>query len=277
MNKLYKNLLKQILAEGTQVSGRNGGYLSCIGLPQLCFTKCPTITVLRPAYKLAALELWWMLQPEDTPVPQPVAHWWVKQLNVDSRYINGYGYQLRQSTYRRPDKTYGHFDQIKYVQQTAVENPGSRHILLSCWNTGEMATITQANQCIGSPACCHDTATQFFVRNGTLWMKTYQRSCDMRLGFIHNVYQSWMLLSWMAHCCNYSVGGVYYVLGDAHIYTDSTHMSAVQQIIDIPDSVLDSMPEPKFSYTPSGKEFIATDFSVTDIPEPLVTTKSKLM
>lgn len=277
LNSLYKKLLKEILDNGVLMQGRNGGYWSHIGLPQLCFTKPPLITVIRPAFSLAALETWWVLQGEDVPVPSRLSHWWANQLNPENKYINGYGYQFRQSTYRKPDKSIGHFDQIEYIKRMLRESPGSRHSVISAWNTGEMATIVQANECSGSPACCHDTVTQFFVRNNALWLKTYQRSADMRLGFVHNIYQSWIILEYIAYVTGYSVGGVYYVLGDAHIYNEATHLKAVAAIVSYSDEVLDNMPEPTFSYCPTSENFNDTDFTVTNIPEPLVTQKSVLL
>jgi thymidylate synthase len=77
---------------------------------------------------------------------------------------------------------------------------------------------------------CHSTLVQFFVRFGTLYMTSYQRSADLLLGVPHNWLQSWALLLWFAHHSNLDVGHLLWLFGDAHIYQEPSHLDTIEAI-----------------------------------------------
>jgi thymidylate synthase len=175
-NEIYTTLLKQIMMDGEVVTTRNSEAYSHFTLPNVTFTKLPLITLRKTAWKKALREMEWFLSG-DSKCPDELLDWWDGQLDERNCLIDGYGQQLRSSSYF----DYGwmevdSFDQIKFIRDALKNNPNSRRLLMTTWNAGEMAHITKTNQNPNTPTCCHSIVVQFFVRNGCLSMKTYQRS-----------------------------------------------------------------------------------------------------
>jgi thymidylate synthase len=175
-NEIYTTLLRQIVMDGDVVSTRNSEVYSHYALPNVTFTKLPLITLRKTAWKKALREMEWFLSG-DSKCPEELLDWWGGQLDERNCLIDGYGQQLRSSSYfycgwMEADS----FDQIKFIQDALKNNPNSRRLLMTTWNAGEMAHITETNQNPNTPTCCHSIVVQFFVRNGCLSMKTYQRS-----------------------------------------------------------------------------------------------------
>lgn len=190
-------------------------------------------------------------------------------------YLSGYADQ-----FRRCDTGLGsHFDQVQYVMDGLRNNPNSRRLVITTWNPWEMAHITEINENQNTPSCCHGSLIQFFVRHGHVFMTHYQRSSDMLLGFQHNAIQYWALLLYFAHHVGLKPGYMKFVMGDAHIYQEESHIEAVHQILDIR---IDCMTENSFEliYQPQEgtTEFKSSDFVMKGvIPEPKVLTKPKLL
>ena len=173
-NEIYTNLLKQIMMDGDVVTTRNSEVYSHYDLPNVTFTSVPLVTLRKTAWKKALREMEWFLSG-DSKCPEELLDWWDGQLNEDNHLVDGYGNQLRGSTYSC-GQFVDSFDQVKFIQDALKNNPNSRRLLMTTWNAGEMAYITRANKNPNTPTCCHSIVVQFFVRNGYLSMKTYQRS-----------------------------------------------------------------------------------------------------
>jgi len=175
-NEIYTNLLKQIMMDGDVVNTRNSEVYSHYDLPNVTFTSVPLVTLRKTAWKKALREMEWFLSG-DEKCPEELLDWWHGQLDLEGRLIDGYGQQLRNSTCLNWPVLYSHgFDQVEFIQKALKDNPNSRRLLMTTWNAGEMAHITDTNQNPNTPTCCHSIVVQFFVRNGCLSMKTYQRS-----------------------------------------------------------------------------------------------------
>ena len=227
-NKIYAALLKEIIKEGDEVTTRNSDVYSHFNLPNTTFTQAPLVTVRKTAWKKALREMEWFLSG-DSKCPEELLDWWHGQLNEYGWLVDGYGEQLRYSSYSDPDDA---FDQVKFIQKALKENPNSRRLLMTVWNPGDMANITDSNDNPNTPTCCHSIVVQFFVRNGYLSMKTYQRSADMLLGVPHNWIQSWAMLMWFAHHAGLKVGSMTWMWGDAHIYKEESHLQTVSKILE---------------------------------------------
>jgi thymidylate synthase len=194
----------------------------------------------------------------------------------------------------------GSFDQIAYILDGLKNHQHSRRLVMTSWNTGEMANITKTNNNPQTPSCCHSTVLQFFVVNGELHIKHYARSQDMLLGFQANIVQYWALLTYFAFHSNLKVGSLTWVFGDAHIYNEESHIEAAEQIISfgkshrkiVQNNAAGLIYENKKStlklnlvYNYSGEidafgtpRFAAADFTVEgEIPKPTVLTKPKLL
>jgi thymidylate synthase len=269
-NEIYTTLLKQIMMDGDVVNTRNSEVYSHFTLPNVTFTKLPLITLRKTAWKKALREMEWFLSG-DSKCPDELLDWWDGQLNPHNMYFDGYACQLRSSL----DKQEFYFDQVAFILEGLKNNPNSRRLLMTVWHPASMAYITQANDNPNTPTCCHSIVVQFFVRNGCLSMKTYQRSADMLLGVPHNWVQSWAMLMWFAHHAGLKVGSMTWMWGDAHIYRETSHLSTVSDLI-----AFDLTQDPPLSmvYTPTSEDFKASDFTIQGtIPCPVITTRPKLL
>ena len=272
-NKIYAALLKEIIKEGDEVTTRNSDVYSHFNLPNTTFTSAPLVTVRKTAWKKALREMEWFLSGE-RKCPEELLDWWDGQLHPHTKeYIDGYSEQLRSSIYTDYGDSWA-FDQVEFIQKALKENPNSRRLLMSVWNPGSMANITDSNDNPNTPTCCHSIVVQFFVRNGYLSMKTYQRSADMLLGVPHNWIQSWAMLMWFAHHAGLKVGSMTWMWGDAHIYKEESHLQTVSKIL---EAQAEDCPV-ELVYTPTTDAFKASDFSIVgEIAQPVVSIRPRLL
>lgn len=281
MNKtdiVYAGLLSNILATGDKLVTRNHAAISKIDLQSITFDECPLVTVRKTAWQKALREMEWFMSG-NAKCPDELLDWWDGQLNKDSELLAGYPWQLRYSSsvdYRCGSPSY--FDQVAFIKRELREHPNSRRLLISTWNPGEMAFITEYNHNSNTPTCCHGIVVQFFVRNGKLHMTHYQRSADMLLGVPHNWIQYWALLTYFAHHAGLEVGTMQWLWGDAHIYDEESHAGTAEDIISCAVSALNNNDNVTLEYSPTSEDFKAADFKIVGtIPKPLVTARPRLL
>jgi thymidylate synthase len=280
---IYQSLLNKILKEGDEITTRNSETFSDITISGVTFKETPLVTVRKTAWKKAIREMEWFMSGNDN-CPEELLSWWEGQLDKNGDYRDGYARQFRWSRLNSIiDELI--FDQIKFILNSLKTNPNSRRLILTSWNPGEMAYITEVNNNPNTPTTCHNTCTQFFVRNGALHLKTYQRSADMLLGVPHNWIQTWALLLYFAYHSNLDVGTLQWSFGDAHIYKEDSHLTTANEIIDLPLTSL-ARDIPTLVYSPMEIEyddslvpiFKTSDFFMEgEIPDPLVTGRPKLI
>jgi thymidylate synthase len=275
----YARLLAVVLYGGTRLETRNAVTISSLTTEPLTFWRTPLVTLRKTAWKMALRELEWFMS-WDSKCPNVLLPWWEKQLDSDGRYLFGYPEQYRAFT--RFDYGDGDsFDQIGFLLDNLKNHPHSRRLILTAWNPGEMAHICEANGNQNTPTTCHSTVIQFFVREGLLHAKHYQRSADLLLGVPHNWIQHWALLMYLARHTGLKVGSLRWDFGDAHIYAEHSHLQAVTEICrpgQLPECTAELV------YTFSGALdhtglplFKAADFLMEgDVPAPITTIKPKL-
>lgn len=216
--KQYHDLLKRVLAEGTEKSDRTGtGTISVFGHQSRYDMSegFPMITTKKLHLKSIIYELLWFLAG-DTNVKylqeNGVRIWneWADE-NGDLGHI--YGYQWRSW----PDYNGEHIDQITEVVNTIKNNPDSRRIIVSAWNVADIPNMNLPP--------CH-AFFQFYVANGKLSLQLYQRSADIFLGVPFNIASYALLLMMMAQVTGLEAGEFVHTLGDAHIYTN--HLEQVK-------------------------------------------------
>lgn len=232
------------------------------------------VTVRKTAWKKALLELQWFFSG-NPKCPDELLNWWDGQLDKFNCYLSGYSDQFRFFNNYSSD-----LDQVQFILSEIKQNPNSRRMVMTVWNSADMIAITEKNKNPNTPACCHSTVIQFFVRNGELHIKTYQRSADMLLGVPHNWIQAWAMLLYFAYHSSLSVGTMTWIPGDAHIYNENHHIECAKEII-----IKNAPPcYAKLIYHPESIEYDvnsipvlkASDFSIEgDIPDPVVTIKPK--
>jgi thymidylate synthase len=109
-------------------------------------------------------------------------------------------------------------DQIKRLVAGLKHNPYGRRHIISAWNPGELGNMALPP--------CH-TFCQFYVVNGKLSCKMYQRSADFFLGVPFNIASYALFTHMIAQVCGLEVNEFIHTFGDAHIYLD--HMDAVKE------------------------------------------------
>lgn len=136
---------------------------------------------------------------------------WVREYEIgeEGYEYHGHGYYEVESTY---------IDQIVQVIESIKSNPDSRRHIVSAWNVVEIASMALPP--------CH-TIFQFYVANGKLDCKLYQRSADAFLGVPFNIASYALLTMIIAQVCDLEVGRFIHTFGDAHIY--SNHIEQVKE------------------------------------------------
>jgi len=276
-NKIYQNIIRTILQDGTAVETRNHRAVKHPLLPEFTLTSTPLITLRRTAWRKAVREWEWFMSGSKQ-CPEDLLDWWDGQLSPQGNYIDGYGEQFRNATGRAMST-----DQVWNLLYGLRNHPHSRRHVLTTWNAADMAYITTANSNPRTPTCCHGTTLQFHVTGRTLHLYHYQRSADVLLGLPHNLIQYWAFLLYVAHHTSLVPGQLTYKLGDAHIYDEPSHLEAAKAIIEaeLPDTV------PDLHYKPSNQlpgdetglpKFSLYSFEMTgDVPPPATTVRPTLL
>ena len=285
--KQYHELLLQILQHGVTKSDRTGtGTISLFG-PQMEFDLAegfPLITTKRMFTKGIIAELLWFLEGStderrlaeiqyDLPKEALVGKSTIWTANADAQgkslgYTNTdlvkqlgpiYGKQWRCVTDTTvtlhstiSSGTIRSIDQIAQLIESIKSNPDSRRHIVSAWNVAEIDEMALPP--------CH-TMFQFYVANGKLDCKLYQRSADAFLGVPYNIASYALLTMLIAQVCGLQPGRFIHTFGDAHIYL--SHIDKVNEQL---SRSVDTYPLPDMQINPtitSIDEFTMDDFILT--------------
>jgi len=264
----YRKLIQQVIELGDLIETRNHEAYSLISSDTIIFVETPLVTLRKTAWRKALREMEWFLSGE-AKCPDELLDWWDGQLDPRGHYTAGYGEQLRH---------YGYcFDQIESLIKGIKEHPYSRRHVITTWNPHEMSIIARLNNNPRTPSTCHGTIIQYFVRDGRLSARTYQRSCDVILGCIHNWIQHWALLLWLANQTSLGVGSLIWNFGDLHIYNEESHLEVAKAIIDAGEYAYWSRESSRLIYNGSG-DFKTSDFELKGVIDaPVSTMRPKLL
>lgn len=239
----YLKLIKDILQNGSQETGRNGSTISIFGNSMRFSLKdgtLPLLTTKKMAWKTCFRELMWFIrgQTDNHILSEEGVHIWDENTSrnfLDSRGLTtlregligpGYGFQWRNyggvydSNTGNTDCS-GGVDQLKQIIE-ALKDPlqrSSRRLVMTAWNP------LQLDEMALPP--CH-ILCQFNVREGKyLSCALYQRSGDVGLGVPFNIASYSLFTHILAVHCGLVADEFVYFLGNAHIYTD--HIDALRQ------------------------------------------------
>lgn len=106
----------------------------------------------------------------------------------------------------------GSKDQLLYVIDLIKNNPTSRRIAMTFWNADDAEKGVLYN--------CHGSFLQWFVEDGKLHLKSYQRSADYFMGAPFNLSSYALLNAMIARECNLEPGWIKYEFGDTHLYNN---------------------------------------------------------
>ncbi|MDR1360707.1 MAG: thymidylate synthase [Rickettsiales bacterium] len=128
-----------------------------------------------------------------------------------------YGYQWRYFSAEYPgfdSRDIIGIDQVSNVLKQLKKDPSDRRMIVSAWNPKDIPDMALPP--------CH-ILHQVLVKNGTLSLSWYQRSCDMFLGVPFNIASYALLLKLYAKEGGFKEGWLVGFLNDAHIYENHTN------------------------------------------------------
>lgn len=218
--KIYQDLLRRLLAEGTAKEDRTGtGTRSLFGC-QLRFDLTagfPLLTTKKVHLKSVIYELLWFLRG-DSNVRYLQEHGvsiWDEWADARGELGPIYGKQWR--SWATADG--GTIDQIQTVLAELRRNPDSRRLLVSAWNVGELDRMALPP--------CH-VLFQFYVANGRLSCQLYQRSADIFLGVPFNIASYALLTHMVAQQTGLQPGEFIWTGGDCHLYLNHLEQARLQ-------------------------------------------------
>ena len=206
----YQQLMRRILLEGIEKEDRTGtGTLSVFG-HQMRFDlrrKFPAVTTKKVHWPSIIHELLWFISG-DTNVKylqENKVRIWNEWADENGDLGPVYGKQ-----WRKWETNDGRIiDQLQNAIEMIKTNPGSRRIIVSAWNVGELDEMALMP--------CH-AFFQFYVSNGELSLQLYQRSADVFLGVPFNISSYALLCCMMAQITGLKPGDFVHTIGDAHLY-----------------------------------------------------------
>jgi thymidylate synthase len=122
-----------------------------------------------------------------------------------------YGVQGR--SWMRPDGT--QLDQLKKVIDNLSKGIDDRSEIVTFYNPGEFE--------MGCLRPCMHTHT-FSLLGDTLYLTSYQRSCDVPLGLNFNQVQVYVFLALVAQITGHKAGKAYHKIVNAHIYENQLEL-----------------------------------------------------
>lgn len=231
--KQYQDLLKSILARGSEHEDRTGvGTISHFGYQTRFDLRegFPIVTTKKIPFRWVAEELFWFLSGEtnEKSLRARGVDIWAEWADEEHTGRFGrqagdlgpvYGYLWRSFGGDYPERN--GLDQIKRLIETIERNPNSRRLIVTGWDP------RVADQVDLPP--CH-TLWQMKVESGrVLHCQLYQRSADAFLGVPFNISSYALLTHMVAHVCGLEAGEFIYTLGDYHIYRN--HLAQVEELL----------------------------------------------
>jgi thymidylate synthase len=240
----YEDLLRDVLAHGSQKSDRTGTGTRSVFGRQLRFDLAegfPLVTTKSVHLKSVVHELLWFLRGDSNVryLRENGVTIWDEWASPEGELGPVYGVQWR--SWPTPDG--GHIDQITELMQNLRSNPDSRRHIVSAWNVADIPQMALAP--------CH-AFFQFYVADGKLSCQLYQRSADLFLGVPFNIASYALLTHMVAHQLDLEPGDFVWTGGDCHIYDN--HVEQVQLQLSrepypLPTLRFARKPESIFDYT----------------------------
>ena len=214
--KQYLDILKEILENGVKREDRTGvGTLSIFGTQtRYDLSKgFPLLTTKKLFTRGIIEELLWMIRgSSDIEELEKInVKIWSAWKDPEGKKYPPYGPMWRSG----PKVDGSSVDQLKWVIEEIKKNPGSRRLIVSAWNPGEIDNFVLPP--------CH-AFYQFYVREGVLDLQLYQRSADVFLGVPFNIASYSLLLMMVAQVTGLKPGVFIHTTEVTHLY-----LSTVEQ------------------------------------------------
>lgn len=249
----YLDLCQRIIDEGVWVENKRTGKrcLTVINAEleyDVAGNQFPLITTRKSYWKAAIAELLGYLRGYDNAADFRAigCNTWNANANENQAWLNNphrqgeddmgrvYGVQGRR--WAKPDG--GFVDQLKKLVDDLAQGNDDRGEILSFYNPGEFH--------MGCLRPCMHTHN-FSLLGDTLYLTSYQRSCDVPLGLNFNQIQVYVLLQLVAQITGNKPGKAYHKIVNAHIYEDQLELMRDVQLKREP------YPAPQFRINPDIK------------------------
>jgi thymidylate synthase len=228
--KQYLDLCQRIIDEGVWVENERTGKrcLTVINADleyDVANNQFPLITTRKSYWKAAIAEIIGYLRGYDNAADFRAlgTKTWDANANENQAWLNnshrkgqddmGRVYGVQGRAWAKPDGTT--HDQLKKIVDNLSKGIDDRGEILTFYNPGEFE--------MGCLRPCMHTHT-FSVLDGTLYLTSYQRSCDVPLGLNFNQVQVFTLLKIMAQITGLKPGKAYHKIVNAHIYEDQLEL-----------------------------------------------------
>ncbi len=232
----YLDLCQRIVDQGVWIENlRTGKKCLTVVNAELTYAvadnQFPIITTRKSFWKAAIAELLGYLRGYDNAADFRAlgTRSWDANANENEAWLNNssrkgeddmgrvYGVQGRR--WQKPDG--GTIDQLAKIVTNLSKGLDDRGEILTFYNPGEFD--------LGCLRPCMHTHT-FSLLGDTLYLTSYQRSCDVPLGLNFNQIQVFTLLALMAQITGKTPGLAYHKIVNAHIYEDQLELMRTVQL-----------------------------------------------
>jgi len=234
--KQYLDLCKRIIDEGHWIENeRTGKRCLTVVNADLSYNvagnELPMVTTRKSYWKSAIAEFIGYIRGYDNAADFRAlgTKTWDANANENEAWLNnsyrkgeddmGRVYGVQGRSWNKPDG--GHIDQLRKIVDDLSNGVDDRGEILTFYNPGEFH--------MGCLRPCMHTHT-FSLLGDTLYLTSYQRSCDVPLGLNFNMVQVYFFLNIMAQITGKKPGQAYHKIVNAHIYEDQLALMRDVQI-----------------------------------------------
>jgi thymidylate synthase len=228
--KQYLDLCKRIVEQGEWVENKRTGK-RCLTVINAELTynvannEFPLVTTRKSYWKSAIAEFIGYIRGYDNAADfrKLGTKTWDANANENQAWLNnpyrkgeddmGRVYGVQGRSWQKPDG--GHVDQLRKIVDDLKNGIDDRGEILSFYNPGEFH--------MGCLRPCMHTHT-FSLLGDTLYLTSYQRSCDVPLGLNFNMIQVYVFLALMAQITGNRPGMACHQIINAHIYEDQLEL-----------------------------------------------------
>jgi thymidylate synthase len=232
----YLSLCQRIIDQGVWVENQRTGKkcLTVINADlsyDVARNQFPIITTRKSFWKAAIAELLGYLRGYDSAADfrKLGTKSWDANANLNEAWLNnpvrkgkddmGRVYGVQGRSWHKPNgETLDQFRKIVHNLSQGIDDRGE---ILAFYNPGEFD--------LGCLRPCMHTHT-FSLLGDTLYLTSYQRSCDVPLGLNFNQIQAFTLLALVAQITGKDAGIAYHKITNAHIYEDQLELMRSVQL-----------------------------------------------
>lgn len=251
--RAYLDLCQRIVEQGAWVENSRTGKrcLTVINADleyNVAANEFPMITTRKSFFKSAIAEFIGYIRGYDNAADfrKLGTKTWDANANLNDAWLNnahrkgeddmGRVYGIQGRAWAKPDG--GKIDQLQKIVDNLSQGIDDRAEIMTFYNPGEFH--------MGCLRPCMHTHN-FSILDGTLYLTSFQRSCDVPLGLNFNQVQVFFFLAIMAQITGLKPGIAYHKIVNAHIYEDQLELMKEVQLKREP------LPSPKLHINPEIK------------------------